>query len=122
MVNSYKQKNIILKGIQNSIKSADIKNLTITQLSILIFIMRRKEVTQTQIAKSLEISKPTVCRITQLLSDQNDTRYRKRNLGLITFKNSSSIDRRVKDIILTDKGEALINRFVYLFSDNLEAA
>ena len=122
MVNSYKQKNIILKGIQNSIKSADIKNLTITQLSILIFIMRRKEVTQTQIAKSLEISKPTVCRIIQLLSDQNDTRYRKRNLGLITFKNSSSIDRRVKDIILTDKGEALINRFVYLFSDNLEAA
>jgi|TARA_R110001606_G_C14836771_1_gene585153 DNA-binding MarR family transcriptional regulator len=122
MINSYKQKNIILKGIQNSIKSADIKNLTITQLSILIFIMRRKEVTQSQISKSLEISRPTVCRITQLLSDQNDTRYRERNLGLITFKNSSSIDRRVKDIILTDKGEALINRFVYLFSDHLEAA
>ena len=117
MINSYKQKNIILKGIQNSIKSADIKNLTITQLSILIFIMRRKEVTQAQISKSLELSRPTVCRITQLLSNQNNTRYREKNLGLITFKNSSSIDRRVKDIILTDKGEALINRFVYLFSD-----
>jgi DNA-binding MarR family transcriptional regulator len=122
MINSYKQKNIILKGIQNSIKSADIKNLTITQLSILIFIMRRKEVTQAQISKSLELSRPTVCRITQLLSNQNNTRYREKNLGLITFKNSSSIDRRVKDIILTDKGEALINRFVYLFSDNSEAA
>ena len=122
MINSHKQKNTILKGIQNSIKSVDIKNLTITQLSVLLFIMRRKEVTQGQICKALEMSRPTVCRIAQFLSDQPYSLHKKGNLGLITFKNGLSTDRRVKDLVLTNKGQTLADRFVYLFSDHLETS
>lgn len=113
----------ILKGLQDSIKNVHRKtgDLTITQLNVLLFIMRRGSVTGMEICQGLEMSRPTVSRIIALLSEEVQTRKSQEPLGLIRFDDSGILslvkDRRVKYVVLTEKGEALANSFVEAFAE-----
>ena len=111
----------ILKGLQDSIKNVHRKtgDLTITQLNVLLFIMRRGSVTGMEICQGLEMSRPTVSRIIALLSEEVQTRKSQEPLGLIRFDDEGGSlvkDRRVKYVVLTEKGEALANSFVEAFA------
>jgi DNA-binding MarR family transcriptional regulator len=113
-------KSRVLKGLQDSIKNVHrtTGELTITQLNVLLFIMRRKRVHGLQICQSLEMSRPTVSRIMALLSEEIQTRKKQRPLGLIKFDDGSLVkDRRVKYVVLTEKGEALAHSFLESFSE-----
>ena len=112
----------ILKGLQDSIKNVHRKtgDLTITQLNVLLFIMRRGSVTGMEICQGLEMSRPTVSRIIALLSEEVQTRKSQEPLGLIRFDDGGGSlvkDRRVKYVVLTEKGEALANSFVEAFAE-----
>jgi|TARA_R110000823_G_scaffold228663_1_gene355866 DNA-binding MarR family transcriptional regulator len=112
----------ILKGLQDSIKNVHRKtgDLTITQLNVLLFIMRRGSVTGMEICQGLEMSRPTVSRIIALLSEEVQTRKSQEPLGLIRFDDEGGSlvkDRRVKYVVLTEKGEALANSFVEAFAE-----
>ena len=112
----------ILKGLQDSIKNVHRKtgDLTITQLNVLLFIMRRGSVTGMEICQGLEMSRPTVSRIIALLSEEVQTRKSQEPLGLIRFDDEGGSlvkDRRVKNVVLTEKGEALAQSFVEAFAE-----
>ena len=112
----------ILKGLQDSIKNVHRKtgDLTSTQLNVLLFIMRRGSVTGMEICQGLEMSRPTVSRIIALLSEEVQTRKSQEPLGLIRFDDEGGSlvkDRRVKYVVLTEKGEALANSFVEAFAE-----
>jgi|TARA_B110000238_G_C16019237_1_gene392438 DNA-binding MarR family transcriptional regulator len=112
----------ILKGLQDSIKNVHRKtgDLTITQLNVLLFIMRRGSVTGMEICQGLEMSRPTVSRIIALLSEEVQTRKSQEPLGLIRFDDEGGSlvkDRRVKYVVLTEKGEALANSFAEAFAE-----
>lgn len=112
----------ILKGLQDSIKNVHRKtgDLTITQLNVLLFIMRRGSVTGMEICQGLEMSRPTVSRIIALLSEEVQTRKSQEPLGLIRFDDEGGSlvkDRRVKYVVLTERGEALAQSFVEAFAE-----
>jgi|VirMetMinimDraft_7_1064189.scaffolds.fasta_scaffold31971_3 DNA-binding MarR family transcriptional regulator len=116
-------KSRVLKGLQDSIKNVhrNTGDLTITQLNVLLLIMRRKRVTGMEICQSLEMSRPTVSRIIALLSEEVKTRKTQEPLGLIKFDDEGIMslvkDRRVKYVVLTEKGEALAQSFVEAFAE-----
>jgi DNA-binding MarR family transcriptional regulator len=115
-------KSRVLKGLQDSIKNVhrNTGDLTVTQLNVLLLIMRRKRVTGMEICQSLEMSRPTVSRIIALLSEEVKTRKTQEPLGLIKFDDDGGSlvkDRRVKNVVLTEKGEALAQSFVEAFAE-----
>jgi DNA-binding MarR family transcriptional regulator len=108
----------VLKGIQEFISTIQdqtnytdekgIKRtgeLTIGQLKVLIFIMRRGETSGSEIATALGMSKPTVSRIIALLSEDVMTR-KQLPLGYVKIVEDME-DRRAKRVSLTGKGKAL---------------
>jgi len=109
-------KGIILRGMQESL--TDIYRLsgelTITQIRVLVFVMRRGKVTGTDIAKALDMSKPTVSRSIATLSDESISRRSGEALGFMKLETDIS-DRRVRYAVLTQKGQALVDRVVELY-------
>jgi len=121
----------ILKGMQDSIShiQRDTGDLTIAQLSVLLLVMRRGRVTGMDICKALDMSRPTTSRIVALLSDEEtkNTRKHQEPLALIRFdtegdradpyrSQTETRDRRVKSVVLTEKGESLVRRIVESYS------
>ena len=73
-----------------------------------------------EICQGLEMSRPTVSRIIALLSEEVQTRKSQEPLGLIRFDDEGGSlvkDRRVKYVVLTEKGEALANSFAEAFAE-----
>ena len=109
-------KGIILKGLQESLTEMHRLSgeLSTTQLRVLVFVMRRTKASGTDIARALNLSKPTVSRCVATLSDENISRRSDEPLGFIRLE-SDPDDRRVKYAVLTSKGEALAARVMELF-------
>ena len=108
----------VMKGLNESLNdiSRESEELSIAQIRVLIFVMRRENVIGADIAKGLELSRPTVSRCLSTL-DTGKTNARRQNkdaLGFIELKPDSE-DTRVKRVVLTAKGRKMAERIVGYF-------
>tara|TARA_R100001377_G_C3192027_1_gene111006 strand:+ start:1462 stop:1833 length:372 start_codon:yes stop_codon:yes gene_type:complete len=109
----------VMKGINDSLSdiSEETEELSIAQIRVLIFVMRRENVTGAQIAQGLELSRPTVSRCLSTLDvDDKARRKNKPPLGFIKLiKGDSTTDTRSKTAVLTAKGKKMAERIVGYF-------
>lgn len=105
-----KEKGTILKGLQDSLTIINQfgGELTIHQMRVLLFVMRRERATGSDISKALDISRPTISRIIAALSNEAIGRRNAPPLDLVQLENDP-IDRRVRYVTLTSKGKTLAN-------------
>lgn len=85
---------------------ADInREMSVLQMRVFVCIALRKRVTVSEAAKSLGMSSPNVSRCIAVLSDFTVARRKAEPLGLVQLE-VDPMDRRVKYIVLTEKGKA----------------
>jgi DNA-binding MarR family transcriptional regulator len=117
MSNDTKNKGVVLRGLQETL--ADIYRLsgelTLTQMRVLVYVIRREKVTGSDICKALDLSRPTVSRSIATLADEKISRRDMDPIGFLRIEHDP-LDRRVKYAVLTEKGKALGHRIVELFN------
>lgn len=103
-----KEKGNILKGLQDSLTIMNQfgGELTIQQMRVLLFVMRRERSTGVEISASLDISRPTISRILAALSNEPIGRRNAPPLDLVRYENDP-VDRRIRYVTLTAKGKTL---------------
>ena len=81
------------------------REMSVLQMRVFIFIATRERVTVSEAAKSLGMSSPNVSRCIAVLSDFAVARRKAEPMGLVQLE-VDPMDRRVKYIVLTEKGKA----------------
>ena len=85
---------------------ADInREMSVLQMRVFVCIALRKRVTVSETAKSLGMSSPNVSRCIAVLSDFAVARRKAEPMGLVQLE-VDTMDRRVKYIVLSEKGKA----------------
>lgn len=109
-------KGVVLRGLQDSLTeiNEEVGELTLQQIRTLAFIMRRGSVTGTEIMAALDLSRPTTSRIVAALSNEMIGRRQAAPLDLVSI-NPDPVDRRVRHIVLTTKGQKLAESIVEMF-------
>lgn len=104
-------KGLILRGLQDSLNAMHQAGgeLTIHQMRVLLFVMRRDKVTGSDIMAALDLSRPTTSRIVAALSNEMIGRRNAAPLDLVRFEDDP-MDRRVRYIVLTEKGQTLASK------------
>jgi MarR family transcriptional regulator, organic hydroperoxide resistance regulator len=77
--------------------NCDTAQLTVLQLQALIFIHKKKNVTMGDIAEKFKVSLPTATVVLDKLV----------NIGIVT-RDRNETDRRIVNVLLTEKGEDLL--------------
>ena len=114
-----KNKGTVLRGLQESLSAMHQQggDLSLNQMRVLVFIMRRGRVTGTDIINALDLTRPTTSRIVAALSDEEIGRRKgEEPLDFVRFI-PDPVDRRVKYLELTQRGQALAAKIVDLFQD-----
>ena len=96
-----------LAGMANALAQfADInREMSVLQMRVFVCIALRKRVTVSEAAKSLGMSSPNVSRCIAVLSDFAVARRKAEPMGLVQLE-VDPMDRRVKYIVLSEKGKA----------------
>ena len=108
-------KGVVLRGMQDSLAALSQigGDLSIAQIRVLIYVMRRGRVTGTDIMNSLGLTRPTTSRIVAALSNEQIGRRQDEPLDFVRIV-PDPVDRRVKHIELTENGRMMAARIVDL--------
>ncbi len=83
--------------------------MSVQQMRVFITVARREKATGAEIAKALNISSANVSRCVAVLSDVVVARRKSASLGLCALE-VDPLDRRVRHVVLTEKGKALVEQ------------
>jgi len=105
-------RSIVLNGAQTLLNEIDQSGhgIGITELRVLVYVMRTRKATGIEISNDLGLSKATVSRAIALLSTDKPTR-KQAPLEFVSVEADAS-DPLIKRAAITEKGEAFVTRMV----------
>ncbi len=88
--------------------------MSVLQMRVFVAVARRGRCTGAELGKALNLTTPNISRCVAVLSDIVTTRRKSEPLGLVKLEHDLE-DRRVKYVVLTDKGVAFAAQLVSQF-------